>query len=155
MRWPTGLDSLRARAPSLAETIITRANPSAGAQLSRYTSNPALRSFPPSIPIDIREDTSSEIKARALVIDREMKRRGRGEVSIRVARGTFVSIIFPSSRKSLTTEFLPLINTFHAIGGGGARKVGRNAQRWCYTFRKLNLPPDKFVGNFSPAHSRL
>lgn len=64
-------------------------------------------------------------------------------------------LFFPSSRKSLTTEFLPLINTFHAIGGGGARKVGRNAQRWCYTFRKLNLPPDKFVGNFSPAHSRL
>lgn len=90
---------MRARAPSLAETIITRANPSAGAQLSRYTSNPALRSFPPSIPIDIREDTSSEIKARALVIDREMKRRGRGEVSIRVARGTFVSIIFPVFEK--------------------------------------------------------
>lgn len=107
MRWPTGLDSLRARAPSLAETIITRANPSAGAQLSRYTSNPALRSFPPSIPIDIREDTSSEIKARALVIDREMKRRGKGEVSIRVARGTFVSIIFPVFEKVFDDRISP------------------------------------------------
>lgn len=52
---------------------------------------------------------------------------------------------FSRLSKTLTSEFLPLIITFHAIRIERERKVGRNAQRWCYTFRKLNLPPDKFV----------